>query len=221
MPLPLAWSIPARFHQHPMNKISTLALAALVAASAAQAASPSVEAGVAYVDISGVRSYAAGSNLSKNETSSKAAPFLRATYGLGNWELGLGYSYYGDLKGSGFAGSSDIFNDGGLASPVITEVLSHEDIHEFNFDARYVLDLKNGLSLGLGPTLSLFHSRAKIGTRATPRIRSFSDTDLSLGGALRLNYQINERWSAGLGYRYAAPTDRHFHIVSLDASYKF
>ena len=53
------------------------------------------------------------------------------------------------------------------------------------------------------------------------RIRSFSDTDLSLGGALRLNYQINERWSAGLGYRYAAPTDRHFHIVSLDASYKF
>ena len=102
-----------------------------------------------------------------------------------------------------------------------TEVVSHEDIHEFNFDARYVLDLKNGLSLGLGPTLSLFHSRAKIGTRATPRIRSFSDTDLSLGGALRLNYQINERWSAGLGYRYAAPTDRHFHIVSLDASYKF
>ena len=140
---------------------------------------------------------------------------------LGNWELGLGYSYYGDLKGSGFAGSSDIFNDGGLAIPVITEVVSHEDIHEFNFDARYVLDLKNGLSLGLGPTLSLFHSRAKIGTRATPRIRSFSDTDLSLGGALRLNYQINERWSAGLGYRYAAPTDRHFHIVSLDASYKF
>jgi len=46
-----------------MNKIFTLALAALVAASAAQAAAPSVEAGVAYVNISGVRSYAAGANL--------------------------------------------------------------------------------------------------------------------------------------------------------------
>jgi opacity protein-like surface antigen len=204
-----------------MNKIASLALAALVAAGAAQAATPSVEAGVAYVDISGVRSYAAGANLSKNETSAIAAPFLRATCGLGNWELGLGYSYYGDLKGSGVAGSSDIFNEGGIASTVLTEVVSTEDIHEFNFDARYVVDLKHGLSLDLGPTLSLFHSRAKIGTRAAPSIRSFSDTELSLGGALRLNYQINERWSAGLGYRYAAPTDRHFHIVSLNASYKF
>lgn len=195
-----------------MKPIVIASLIIVFVCGAIHAAPIPVEAGVSYVAVSGVRPYAAGRNLQTNKTSSIAAPFIRFAYPINDrFVVGLGYSYYGSLKGAGVATSTDIFNEGPGAA-VITPFTSTEKIHDISADLRYRWSLTNGFSLEAGPTASLLLSRATIA------YRSFSDSELRLGGAVQLNYSVNENWTLFGGYRLVKPSNRTLQLVSIGAS---
>ena len=175
-----------------------------------------LEAGVAIVETSGLRRYAAQRFLTENRTSSLAAPQLRVSMPVGDsWVVGAGYGYYATLRGHGVSPSSDVFDDGGSSLQVVTPFSSEERIHEATLDVRYRLPLSAGVAVEVGPTLSWFYSRATIWNR------SFTADDVRLGGAINFLCPINERWAVHAGYRYAAPPDRTLHMLVLTASRSF
>lgn len=173
------------------------------------------EVGVSYVAVSGVRSYAAGKNLQNNQTKAIAAPYIRVAYPILDYlVVGVGYSYYANLKGDGVAPTPDIFNEGQVSLPVLTPFLSSEKIHDVGIDVRYLWSVRKHISVEVGPTVSLFISRAKIANR------SFSDSEVRLGGAAQINYDVNENWTVSGGYRLAKPTDRTLQLFTACISFR-
>ena len=193
-----------------------IALALISSRQVANAVPVTVEAGVAIVETSGLRRYAAQRFLTENRTSTLSAPQLRVSVPAGDsWAIGAGYGYYATFRGFGVAPTPDIFDQGGIWAQVITPFTSAEKIHEASVDLRYRLKVAQGVSLELGPTASLFHSRARIAWR------SFTENDVRLGGAINFVCPMNERWAVRAGYRYAAPPDRTLHILSLTIAREF
>jgi hypothetical protein len=193
-----------------------IAVVPILAVHVAHALPVTVEAGVAIVETSGLRRYAAQRFLTENRTSSLAAPQLRVSVPVGErFVAGAGYGSYATFRGHGVAPSSDVFNEGGNALTVMTPFDSAEKINEASIDLRYQFAVANGIWLEAGPTLSLFHSRAKIARR------SFTENDVRLGGAVNFRCPLNDRWAVRAGYRYAAPPDRKLHLFVLTASRTF
>lgn len=197
-----------------MNHQRLIAAGFVFLSQAAIASSLTIEAGVALVESSGLRRYAAKRFLTNNETSSLAAPQLRVSMPVGeSWVVGAGYAYYATFRGSGGAPTPDVFDEGLIVIQIPVIFSSSEKIHEASLDLRYRWHLSERASVDAGPTLSLFHSKATIWTR------SFSATDLRLGGVVQLKYALSEAWTAGVAYRYAAPPDRTLNIFALTVSW--
>lgn len=198
------------------NTTAVAAGALLLLSSVNVSGAVTVEAGAAIVETSGLRLYAARAYLRENRTSSLTAPQLRVSVPVGeSWTVGAGYGYYATFRGFGVSPDSDVFNQGGIASQVLTPFSSAEKIHEVNLDLRFRRALSESWMIEAGPTLSLFHSRATIFTR------SFTANDVRLGGAAFVRASITEQWSVAAGYRYAAPPDRTFHLLTLIVARSF
>lgn len=197
-----------------MNPKRLIAAAFVFLSQAAIASPVTFEAGVALVESSGLRRYAAKRFLTTSETSAVTAPQLRVSMPVGeSMVVGIGYAHYATFRGRGVAPSSDIFDEGIPALQVISPFRSAEKIHDASLDLRYRWSVSKNASIEFGPVLSVFHSRARIAHR------SFSATDLRLGGVLQLNCALSGPWTVGVGYRYAAPPDRTLNIFALTASY--
>jgi len=197
------------------------------------AVSPTLEVGIASVEVSGVRPYAAKQNLSKNETGHVTVPTVRLGYPVTrNFSLGLSYCRYTDLKSSGCAGTPNIFNeDGGVWVEVVTPVRGSEDIREFALDGRYHFTISEKIGFDAGLVLSQFHSKAEIGEvlgvvalsgQSIYRKRGeFEANDLRLGGTAAIRYALTKSWRLTAGYRYAAPPERKLHLYSVALGYCF
>ena len=208
--------------------------AVLAALPATFAASPTLEIGVASVEVSGVRPYAAQQNLSINETDHVTVPTLRLGYPVTpDFSLGLSYCRYADLKSSGLAGSADIFNRGGVSAAVVTPVRGSEDIREFALDGRYCLAVTKKLGLEFGLVLSQFQSKVEIGTAyavVRPTDNStfidyrkqgeFKADDFRLGATVAVRFALARAWNLIASYRYAAPPERKLQLYGLALEYR-
>jgi hypothetical protein len=218
-----------------MNTKHLFALVALAVLPAAFAASPSLELGVASVETSGFRPYAAKHNLNKNETTRVTVPTVRLGYPITrNFSMGLSYCRYADLKSSGFANSSDVFNEGGAALMVITPIKSCESVREFALDGRYLFTVTEKIGFELGLVLSQFNSKAEMGTAFEVirpsdnahfidyrKLREFKADDYRLGATAAVRFSIAKAWSLIASYRYAAPPERKMHLCGLALGYRF
>jgi hypothetical protein len=198
------------------------------------AAEWSVEAGAASVAVSGVRPYAAKQNFPRNDSPHIAAGFVRLAHSAGaRWSLGLAYTYYQKLEGSGASPSSDVFNRGGTAATVVVPLKSFERVHEFSLDARYRWQLSAHVQLEAGPVVSYFRSRAEIGSDlriSAPggvpveyysRLGEFTGNDLRLGAGGAVTWVLSPRWETRVGYRVAAPPNRTLQHISVALNWGF
>ena len=218
-----------------MNITNLIAFGSLAVLPATFAASPFLEVGVASVEVSGVRPYAAKQNLSINETARVTVPTVRLGYPVTrDFSLGLSYCRYADLMSSGLAGSGDIFNRGGVSAAVMTPVRGSEDIREFALDGRYRRMVTEKIGIELGPVVSQFHSNAEIGTaieviRPSDNSRfidyrkqgEFKADDLRLGATAAIRFDLAKAWNLTASYRYAAPPERKLHLYGLALGYRF
>lgn len=197
---------------------------------AASASSLMIEPGVSYVRISGVRSYAARENLSHNDTSHVTSPFVRLAYAIDDaWSVGIQYSRYTSLLGSGASPNTDVFHDGGASAQVITTVNSAERIQEFAVDVRYRLKISEPIGFEIGPVVSCFQSKAQIwpndptATFVAGHVpgRSFSASDVNVGGVAALRATLTSDWSVSASYRLATPPDRTLHLFTATVAYRF
>lgn len=198
-----------------MTKIAYIAaIVASFSALPAPAATIVAEAGVSYGIISGVRPYSAPT-LRQSETSSVAIPFVKASAVFSDrWRTGLGYSFIGNLRGSG-VGSNIFVDDQRFVAQVAIPYTSTEDIHELSMDLCYALPVVRGVTFQLGPVASLFYSRAHIANR------SFTDTELRIGAVADVRWRVGEKWEVGLGCKYSHPTARHITQLYASAGYRF
>lgn len=212
----------------------TLGLGVIAAAQIAAAASSwDVTWGGAYVATEGVRSYEVPAyKLRQNDRRQVGAGFVRVGYALGDrWNAGLAYARYGELRGSGESWNTDLYDRGGVSFPMVVPLEIVDRLQEVSMDVRWRWALAGKVSLEAGPVFSWFHSSAELGTasmgtdtlggplrRMYSRIAGFRADDFRWGGTVQIGYAFSPRWSAQLGYRYAAPPARTLHLGSVAIS---
>jgi hypothetical protein len=225
-----------------VNRTSSLVGAVLswsISTAAALAADSrwSVEAGAAQVAVEGIRTYAVPTRkLASNDRNRVPAGFVRVARNVGSaWNVGLSYTRFGQLLASGESWDSDIFDlHNGLVLPAVVPLTMMERIQEWSLDARRLWQLSPRWTIAAGPVVSYFHSEAELGSqyfRVTVGstvvqpvffpIAHYRGDDLRLGGVADLKFALSVRWSATVGYRYAAPPARSLHIGSVAVSRRF
>jgi hypothetical protein len=189
-----------------------------------------------YVSVHGVRAYDASHNENRNDRSSLMAPGISITNQLtSSWFVSASYRYFGNLRGKGLAGSSNVFGaKDGVWTTSLVDYAIEEDIHETSVQFGYSRRVSDLFTVKIGPSLDLDISRASFfseyfgtsingGTSSQQRtfLRSFSSTDLRLGGFVSLDMPLGSGWAVGARYRLSTPPDRTLHSFGMQVSYGF
>ena len=169
-----------------------------------------------YADLSGVRAYKASGNLNDSNMSSQDVPRIGLRGSCCKYlEFGLSYAYIDNLRGNGVAGSSDIFNESGMANAVITPYGISEDIHDLTVFGGLNIDLSENASFSIGPEVHYFTSRAKVA------YRTFHSEDWRIGVYGTLNYRLGDHFFVQGSYRYVKPPEREIHFFGIGLGYGF
>lgn len=209
-----------------MKKITLILLLLLVVAPELFAKKPQFGIGIAYADISGINAYKANSTRNTNAqvTNGLSVPFFFVSKTIADkFSLSYRYSYYGEIKSKGVSPDSDIFNQGGISLPVVTEYQFKERMHENTLAINYtILDKKQWL-IALGPNLSLTRSNVEFFdvTQNNRSINVFSETDYSIGAELSASYNIRRNMNIIFNYRYSSTGNKDISLLELAMSYQF
>jgi hypothetical protein len=191
-------------------------LLSLTASAAVQ-----VGADLGYTHVAGVRRYTRPLTSLNQTTDRVLASSVQVTLEVcSRIDASLRYTHYDALRIEGVSGTSDIFGKGVVALQVITPFSVREKIQETTFGLNYRLIERGPMTIGIGPELALFYSRATVAA-GSRWAETFSEVDLRLGGQAQVRYAFDERWSIQVGLRLVKPPSRTLTVVHAGLGYRF
>lgn len=173
-------------------------------------------------DISGVRTFDADQHQIYDLTDNLLVPSFYIKRQLAEkFNISAEYSYFNNIQSKGVSPNSDIFNEGGNSFPAFTQYKITEDIQELSFSFLYEVWSHNNWTLNLGPTLSFSFSDTDFKDRLNRNLRTYTETDVTIGFQTGLEYQTSRNFVTGVNYRFSNLPHRDVHLFGVSLGMKW